>query len=195
VRRVDRIFMIAASLIVSNVLPGAEGAPLASLARASASSQGIEGLVLRGGLPGHEKLHADTWLRIIVSYRTSVSGEIADLYLKGIDSWKIIPPVPPGNPHYNDAGSCVVGTDDVPFILHEEISQRTYVEVPSHCVVLLHLVPRAPGRNVVTVTVYHRIILTKKGALGADAYMHPHAINRKTLIRGVKLQRIVWVHR
>ncbi len=144
---------------------------------------------LSGTVPTKQSVGQEAELHVHVD--SSDASLVPILYLQGLTAWRIV--VPASYPGFNPGvGGCTGGGDGVPFVLHEQVSQRVYVQMPyEHCDVDLYVVPRSIGRYPLTIKVYTPTIAN----VNPEMVWNPHKIACSWLLKAVQLRWDVAVQR
>ena len=157
------VAILVAGVVLRTSIFSSSASILVPLSVAKVADSGS--VAVSGTVPVQEQLHSDVWLRFHIRHGFRRFGVEPVLYLQGIKAWRIVPPVGADNPHHDDAGNCAV-TEMVPFVMHEQTSSRTYIQLMGEkCMTLLHVVPMVRGSDTLTLRVYSRKILKPDGAL------------------------------
>jgi len=132
----------------------------------------------------------------VSTYRITVTGAVAldanrvpVLYLQGMESnWRVIRNPMPGFPSNPTVGSCDNG-EHAPFLVHETVSPRIYIQIPDICTIVLHVVPLKAGRHTLALRVYTRQTINKKGvAIQSALHDTVYRIDRRSLLPNINTE-------
>jgi len=145
---------------------------------------------LSGTVPTRQSVGQEAELHVHVD--SSDASLVPVLYLQGLNAWRIVVPGSQRADSNPTVGGCTGGGDGVPFVLHEQVSHRVYVQIPyEHCDVDLYVVPRGIGRYPLTIKVYTPTIAN----VNPEMAWNPHNIDRSWLLKAVQLRWDVAVQR
>jgi len=143
-------------------------------------TNGLAQVSLSGTVPTRQSVGREAELHFHID-----TSDVPVLYFQGLNAWRIKFLADPSGGDNPGVGVCAGGGDGVPFVLHEQVSHRVYVEIPYDCCdVYLAVVPRSIGRHPLTIKVYTPGFVHAHPGLAQD----PHKIDRTSLLKGVQLR-------
>jgi len=160
----------------------AEAAPAPNSRFVTKQTHAIAYVSLSGTVPTTQSLGQEAELHVHVD--SSDASLVPILYFQGLTAWRIV--LPAGHPGFNPGvGQCTGGGDGVPFVLHEQVSHRVYVQIPyEHCDVDLYVIPQSIGRHPLTIKVYTPSI----AQVNPEMAWNSRKFDRTLLLKAVQLR-------
>ncbi len=161
----------------------AEAAPAPNSRFVTKQTHAIAYVSLSGTVPTTQSLGQEAELHVHVD--SSDASLVPVLYFQGLNAWRIVVPADQRGDLNPTVGQCTGGGDGVPFLLHEQVSHRVYVQIPyEHCDVDLYVIPQSIGRHPLTIKVYTPSI----AQVNPEMAWNSRKFDRTLLLKAVQLR-------